>query len=151
MAKYVYGAVLRETEDGTWWGEVPDLPGCFGEGDSFMEAVASVSDSLETHLAALADYDMAIPPARPLTAEDGRVVYVYANTDNLALGEPSVSAAEAARMLGVTPGRVSQLIKAGKLTSRRTAAGTSVSLASVEAYGRSPRAAGRPRKATREA
>ena len=147
MAKYVYGAVLRESEDGGWWAEVPDLPGCFGQGDTFMEAVESISDGVETHLAALAEYGMPVPAAGPVVAGDGEVVYVYANTDTVSLGEPSMAAAEAARALDVTPGRVSQLMREGRLSGERTVSGTNVTVASVEAYQASRRSAGRPKKA----
>ena len=151
MTKHVYGAVIRETENGAWWGEVPDLPGCYGEGDTFMEAVASVADSLETHIASLIDYGLPLPASSPIRSEEGEVVYVYANTDSLSLGEPSVSAAEAARMLGITPGRISQLISEGKLTALRTAGSTSVTLSSIEDYRRNRRKPGRPRHIAQEA
>ena len=74
-------------------------------------------------------------------------MYVYANIDGFSLGVPSVPAAEAARMLGVTPGRVSQLIKAGKLIAERSASGTLVTEESVRAYMDTPRTAGRPSRA----
>lgn len=147
MGKYVYGAIIRPSDDGGFWAEVPDLPGCFGQGDSFMDAVRSISDGVETHLAALAEYGMAIPAAGPVISEDGEVVYVYANTDGLKLGVPTVSAAEAARMLEVSPGRISQLIAEGRLIAERSADGTQVTLDSIEAYGGDRRSAGRPRKA----
>ncbi len=151
MTKYVYGAVIRESETGEWWAEIPDLPGCFGQGSSFMEAVSSISDALETHLASLVDYGLVPPEPRAVEADDGRVVYVYANTDGATLGEPEVSAAEAARMLGVSPGRVSQLIAEGKLRALRSAVGTTVALASIEAYQKNRRTPGRPRKTALEA
>lgn len=147
MTKYVYGAVLRKSEDGGWWAEVPDLPGCFGQGATFMDAIESISNGLETHLAAMADYGMPVPQAGPVASDDGEVVYVYADTDAASLGEPSVSAAEAARILGVTPGRVSQLLREGRLTGERTIDGTNIAVASIEAYQSSRRGAGRPRKA----
>ncbi len=147
MGKYIYGAVVRESDEGGFWAEVPDLPGCFGQGGTLMEAVESVSDGVETHLAALAEYGMPVPKASVVTSDDGHVVYVYANTDGFSLGAPSMPAAEAARMLGVTPGRVSQLIKAGKLDAERSASGTMVTEESVRAYMGTPRSAGRPSRA----
>ena len=151
MTKYVYGAILRETENGAWWGEVPDLPGCYGEGDTFMEAVASVADGLETHIASIVDYGLPLPAANPVRSKEGEVVYVYANTNAVSLGEPSVSAAEAARMLGVTPGRISQLIRGGKLVALRTAEGTSVTVSSIERYRDTRRHPGRPQRVVQEA
>lgn len=147
MGKYVYGAVIRpDEEDGGYWAEVPDLPGCFGQGDSYMDAVESISDGVETHLAALAEDGLPIPKATVVSADDGDVVYVYANTDGFALGVPTMPAAEAARTLGVTKGRVSQLIASGRLVGERSADGTRVTIDSVEAYAAGDRAAGRPRK-----
>ena len=147
MGKYIYGAVIRESDEGGFWAEVPALPGCFGQGDTLMEAVESISNGMETHLAALAEYHMPIPKASAVSTDDGQVVYVYANIDGFSLGVPSVPAAEAARMLGVTPGRVSQLIKAGKLIAERSASGTLVTEESVRAYMDTPRTAGRPSRA----
>lgn len=65
MTKHVYGAVIREDRDGGYWAEVPDLPECFGQGDDFMTAVESISDGVETHLAALESDGADIPP-RPV-------------------------------------------------------------------------------------
>lgn len=76
MTKHIYGAVLRESEDGGWWAEVPDLPGCFGQGDTFMGAVESISNGLETHLAAMAGHGMPVPEATPVATEEGEVVYI---------------------------------------------------------------------------
>ena len=81
MTKHIYGAVLRESEDGGWWAEVPDLPGCFGQGETFMDAVESISYGLETHLAAMAEHGMPVPEATPVATDDGEVVYVCADVD----------------------------------------------------------------------
>ncbi len=106
---------------------------------------------------------MPIPKATVVTADDGDVVYVYANTDGFSLGVPTMSATEAAKVLGITKGRVSQLIASGKLVAERFAgrtqliasgklvaerfAGrTQVTVDSVEAYAASDRSAGRPKK-----
>lgn len=147
MGKHIYGTVIRPSEDGGYWAEVPDLPGCFGQGEDYMAALESISDSIETHLASLKEIGLPIPMAGPLpNIEDGEVVYVFARDDSVRLGAPTVSAAEAARMLGVSPGRVSQLISSGRLVAERLAGRTNVTLASIEAYQASPRTAGRPRK-----
>lgn len=148
MSKYVYGAIVRPSEDGGYWAEVPDLPGCFAQGDSYMKTIESLSNAIETHIAALVEYGMPIPKANPveISEEDGTAAYIYANTDGFKLGVPTVSAAEAARMLDVSPGRVSQLITTGRLIADRTAEGTQVTLDSIEKLKDSPRVAGRPKK-----
>lgn len=147
MGKYVYGAIIKPSEDGGYWAEVPDLEGCFAQGDTFIDTVESISDGIETHLAALAEYGLPIPKATAISSDDGQVIYAYANTDGFKLGVPTVSAAEAARMLEVTPGRVSQLISLGRLVGERSAKGTQVTLDSIKALQDTPRTAGRPKKA----
>ena len=142
----VYGAIIRKSEDG-YWAEVPDLPGCFGQGETFLEAVTSAANGIETHLAALVEYGRKIPEATCIRSDSGDVVYVCADDSSVCLGEPIMTAADAARQLGVTPGRVSQLITAGKLVAERMAGGTWVAVSSVEEYSRSTRSPGRPKKA----
>lgn len=78
MSRHVYGAVIRPSEDGGYWAEIPDLEGCFAQGKDYMDTIESISDGLETHLAALAEYGMPIPKANVVSADDGDVVYVYA-------------------------------------------------------------------------
>ena len=147
--KYLFGTIVRPSEeDGGYWAEVPDLPGCFGAGDTFAACVASVSNGVETHIAAMIEDGKSIPETSRITAEDGDVVYVYADLATVELTEPSVTASEAARKLGVTPGRISQLLKAGKLEGRRMTNTTLVTIASLERYASSPRKAGRPQRET---
>lgn len=127
--------------------EVGSLPEKDRGSSKEMAALESISDSIETHLASLKEIGLPIPMAGPLSnIEDGEVVYIFARDDSVRLGAPTVSAAEAARMLGVSPGRVSQLISSGRLVAERLAGRTNVTLASIEAYQASPRTAGRPRK-----
>lgn len=147
MAKVIYGAIIRESEDGGFWAEVPDLPGCLGQGDTFIETVESISNGIETHTAALLEDGSMLPHATRLNPEDGEVVYVCANPETVTLREPTVSAAEAARRLHVSPARISQLIKAGKLKAQRSITGTLVTTASIDTYASTPRQPGRPKKA----
>ena len=143
--KYIFGAVVREdVEDGGFWAEFPDLPGCYGQGDTFEECVCSASDAVETHIAAMIEDECEVPTPSRVSADDGDVVYVYADPEIVELGEPSISAAEAAKRLGVSKGRISQLIAAGKLKAYRSPHYTMVTVESVGAYAASPRRAGRP-------
>lgn len=144
---YVFAAVIRKNDDGGYWAEVPDLEGCFGQGDDFMDAVSSISNGLETHLAAMLEYGIDIPKPSVVKADDGDVIYVSANPCEYTLQVETVSAAEAARMLGVSPGRVSQLIRCGRLKAKRSPEGTEVTRESVDEYSSTRRGAGRPKVA----
>lgn len=142
---YTFGAVIRKDEDCGFWAEVPQLEGCYGEGSSFSEAVQSIADGLETHIAAMLEYGIEVPKPERTEAEDGEVVYIAVNPTEYTLKTPSVTSAEAARMLNISPGRVSQLIKAGTLQGTREVGRTLVTVDSVKRYANSPRTAGRPK------
>lgn len=144
--KRIYGAIIRQDEDGGCWAEVPDLPGCYGQGDTIIDATTSVSNGVETHLAAMLEDGESIPDPTEVSSDDGKVVYVYADTDAVDLGAPSVTATEAASRLGLSAGRVSQLVSSGKLDGRRTPIGMMVTVDSIESYANEPRLVGRPRK-----
>lgn len=102
-------------------------------GDDLEDAVESAADWLMCTVddALMAGRDM--PPTR-LDNEPRRGGRVIALAVARELGDiPAMTAADAARALGVTPARVSQLIKAGKLESWRDGTKRMVSRASVEA------------------
>lgn len=45
----VYKAVVHPEEDGTYWAEVPDLPGCFTRGDTLDEVYHNLSEAIACH------------------------------------------------------------------------------------------------------
>lgn len=146
MTKTMYAAVIQSDGGDGLWARFPDLPGCFGYGESAVECAESASNALETHLAAMEADGLPLPePSEPKKGA-GTVAWFYADTSTVDLGEPSMTAAEAARALGVTPGRVSQLVADGRLEARRVGGATLVSERSVSMYASTPRSPGRPRK-----
>ena len=77
--------------------------------------------------------------------QDGHIALIGVSVDLADV--PSVSAAEAADMLGVSRPRVSSMIKSGMLTGWKEGRNTRVSVESIEArLAEAPRA-GRPKKA----
>lgn len=85
---YTFGAVIRKDEDCGFWAEVPQLEGCYGEGSSFSEAVQSIADGLETHIAAMLEYGIEVPKTEKTEAEDGEVVYIAVNPTEYTLKTP---------------------------------------------------------------
>ena len=83
MTKAVYPAVIRE-DDGWFWAEFPDLPGCFGQGGTLVECAKSASDVLVTHLSAM-EYDgVELPEPTTPKVDDGMMVaWFYADTSEL--------------------------------------------------------------------
>ncbi len=67
-------------EDGSYWAEVRELPGCFAAGDTVAELIESVEEAVELYLAPpeadepppvaieLAGFDLSLESERPLQA-----------------------------------------------------------------------------------
>lgn len=43
-------AVIHEAEEGGYWAEVPDMPGCFTQGETLEEVKANVLEAVECWL-----------------------------------------------------------------------------------------------------
>lgn len=119
MGKYIYDAILTPEEEGGYSVDVPALPGCFTCGDDCRDAAFMAADAMKTWI----------------EADKAHVV-----------DGPVVSAAQAARELGVSAGRVTHMIDAGILDGYRSGRRTYVTEASIAARKAAPRDAGRPRR-----
>lgn len=62
-----YPAIFH-AEDGGFWVEFPDLPGCVTEGDSIAEAVAEASSALGGFLCSMMDRSLELPAPSDLRA-----------------------------------------------------------------------------------
>ena len=62
-----YPAIFH-AEDGGFWVEFPDLPGCVTEGDSIAEAVAEASSALGGFLCSMMDRNLELPAPSDLRA-----------------------------------------------------------------------------------
>lgn len=75
-----YPAVFH-AEEGGYWVEFPDLPGCVTEGNSIAEAVAEASSALGGYLCSLMDRSLEMPTPsdlRALSAEGDDFVSIVA-------------------------------------------------------------------------
>lgn len=133
-------------EDG-WFVAVPfDFDGAT-EGRDFGDACEMAGDWLRVTVEDAAMHGKALPAptfGNGPRHEGGRVI-AFATDAGLDTVR-KVTASEAARMLGVTPGRVTQMLDAGRLEGWREGHRTWVTVDSVEArLAESPKA-GRPKK-----
>lgn len=48
-------AIIHEAEEGGYWAEVPALPGCVTEGDTWEELVANLREAVEGCLEVIAE------------------------------------------------------------------------------------------------
>ena len=149
MGKFIYLAILAPEEDGGYSVTFPDLPGCLTCGDTLMESAEMAADAAKTYVASLMLHGERVPEASEHAVPDGcEGVYVFFETDEgYIVGGDVISAAEASRQLGVTPGRVTQMLDSGALQGYRRGRRTYVTADSVSTrLAESPKA-GRPRKA----
>lgn len=73
--KVAYPAIVHQ-EDGQYWIEFPDVPGCFTDGNTLVEALDNASEALGGMLCSLLDDGTALPQvsdAAALHPEDGFV------------------------------------------------------------------------------
>ena len=83
--RYVYPAVFEPAEEGGFIVSVPDVEGCFSEGESLAEAMFMAQDALSMILVYHEDHDNPIPASTPIervaVPENGVVSLVLADTD----------------------------------------------------------------------
>lgn len=61
--------LVHAAEEGGFWAEVPALPGCVSEGDTFDETLANVREAAEGWLLVAADRAEADPQAQVAEVE----------------------------------------------------------------------------------
>lgn len=47
--------IIHEAEEGGYWAEVPSLPGCITEGDTYDELIANIKEAVEGCLEVIAE------------------------------------------------------------------------------------------------
>lgn len=116
------------------------------QGEDFKDICEMAADWLQSEMEHRAMHELDIPEATfgntPKHGGQNIIVAVSAGVDTVQKVLPS----EAARMLGVTPGRVTQMVAANQLEAFEDAGRTWVTVASVEARLAEQPKAGRPRK-----
>ena len=138
-------------EDEGWYLAVPfDMLGGT-QGKTYDDCCKMAADWLRTEMEyrAMHDEGFPVPTFGNEPKHGGRVVVfaVMAGKDTVR----KVTAAEAARMLGVSPGRVTQMLSANLLEGWREGHRTWVTVDSVEARLAERPSAGRPRKTAQAA
>jgi len=48
-----YTVLIHPAEEGGFWAEVPELPGCRSQGDTIQDALSNSREAIEAHLMAL--------------------------------------------------------------------------------------------------
>ncbi|MFN4219163.1 MAG: type II toxin-antitoxin system HicB family antitoxin [Candidatus Bipolaricaulia bacterium] len=63
-----YRVIIHPAAEGGFWAEVPSLPGCFAEGDSYEEVLQNVLDAMELVIEHLKETGQPIPEPDYATA-----------------------------------------------------------------------------------
>lgn len=79
--KFIYPAVFRKTDRGTYKGFFPDLAECYGEGETLDEAIEEANEAAYNWISLeLDEDDCQLPPVSDeddLELEDGDIVLKY--------------------------------------------------------------------------
>ncbi|MCI8367271.1 MAG: HicB family protein [Eggerthellaceae bacterium] len=148
MGRYVYQAFLFPEEEG-YRVSFPDLPECAAEGVDFTEAAAAGAETAKAEIESLLKAGKQAPAAsRTPCPHDAETVMVYFEADEPLREEEVISAADASRVLGVSPARITHMLKSGILDGFHEGRNTWVTKNSVEARKATPAKPGRPKKAS---
>lgn len=149
MENYVFQAVLSSSEEGGYDVEFPDLPGCFTCGDDLHDAAEMAMDAAATYVGALLKDGAAVPKATYKDVEAGEksMLVAFSTDESYIVDGETVSAAEAARRLAVSPSRITHMLDSGILSGYRCGRRTYVTVKSINARKSVVPKSGRPRKA----
>lgn len=82
--RYVFPAIFEQAEEGGFNVRIPDVPGCFTQGDTLAEAIYMAQDALAMMIVYYEDHGKEIPASSSLEdIKSGKVIvsYVLADTD----------------------------------------------------------------------
>ena len=137
-------------DDGSDYGAFfPDFPGCVSYGDDLEDALEMGAGLLESYIsiALMEDLDLPELEMRNIRDEETGAFSVLVSVDVEPEDDvPVRTTAQAAEMLGVSTGRVRQMIRAGILERRKEGRDNLITLESIERRLDNPRHSGRPRK-----
>lgn len=140
---YTYEGAI-ERQEGGWLVTFPAFPGCLGDGDTVQAACESAALSLQLAIAEYVDEGMALP-RQPIN-EPPRAVFTVEVTDSFIAETKCMTLKQAAEELGVSQGRITQLLTSGQLEAYEAGGKRLVTIASVNRRKANPPAPHRPKK-----
>ena len=60
IIRTVYNVIVRPVDEGGWWAEVVELPGCVSQGETKQELLSNIMEAIDACLEA--EYDEDIEP-----------------------------------------------------------------------------------------
>lgn len=138
---YVYEATL-EKSDKVYIATVPQFDACYAEGKTVKKAVENIATVLKLCIAGMLDEGKSLPKQK--ISKNPQLVLCVEVNDDFRIASKCLSISEAGRELGVTHGRVCQMLDAGMLEAFQHGGRRMVTIASVEARKKENPQAGRP-------
>lgn len=130
--RFTYEALLCIDDEGVYHAHLPDIESCWASADSYGEVIDALAAILEEYLeATLAAGDEAPPAQYDHRVYEGFFPVLLCVHARECTSSDVVSAAEAARMLGVSRPRVTVLVQKGMLHGYRKGRNLLVSLQSI--------------------
>ena len=139
---YVYEATLEKLP-GSYHVELIQFDECGGDGGTVKKAIENAALALKLRIAEMLESDQPLPRAK--FGKEPTVAICVEVDDAFVNASKCVTINEAARMLGVTHGRVCQLLDDGLLEAYQNGGRRMVTKASIEARKEANPQAGRPR------
>lgn len=87
MPKYVYPAILTHDPDDYYYVRFPDIPSCFTDGDTLIEAIENAEEVLALMLYKEKNIPIATPIKEIKTKSNEFATLIYCNTDNYKITE----------------------------------------------------------------
>lgn len=65
-----YTVIIHIAEEGGYWAEVPALPGCFSQGETFEETMKNIKEAIGLHVEVLQEEGQEIPADEGFIMQD---------------------------------------------------------------------------------
>lgn len=140
---YVYEGTLEYCDD-EWIVTFGEFDGTFGNGETVEEACKSAAESLRLAIAEEISQGRKLPPAR--FGNPPQVAFTVEVDEHYIKSTECMTFKQAAEELGISAGRLSQLVARGQLDSVTIDGKRMITIASVNERKDNPPAPHRPRK-----
>ena len=144
---FVYEATITKTDEGYHF-EFEDIGAAYGDGETYKEAIEEAAATLQLVIATYLDSGMRLPEPvfRLPNKDETRVAVAIDVTQEFIEQTKCMTITDAAQDLGVSKGRIVQMINAGILQAVAFGNERLVTIASLNKRKANPRGAGRPKK-----
>ncbi|MBQ9041446.1 MAG: type II toxin-antitoxin system HicB family antitoxin [Eggerthellaceae bacterium] len=146
---YVYEATIEKHDDGDGRGpyyflQATQFAECYASGSTVAEATEGCATALKLAIADMIESGEVLP--KPVFSDPPQVVLCVEVSDDYIAASKCVTISEAAKELGVSHGRVCQMLNEGSLEAYMHGGRRMVTIASINKRKKTNPGAGRPRK-----